>query len=122
MEDASDTEEEKFQCNSSDSNSSSSQLKEANINMSAREVLDSCRGKKNLKKKKNNTRALISVRMNMLINVPSRLLNRSRRFPGFAPFPHFISQHASASAGGTSRHSVDPRATLASHAERLLGE
>jgi hypothetical protein len=46
MEDASDTEEEKFQCNSSDSNSSSSQLKEANINMSAREVLDSCRGKK----------------------------------------------------------------------------
>jgi hypothetical protein len=44
MEDASDTEEEKFQCNSSDSNSSS-QLKEANINMSAREVLDSCRGK-----------------------------------------------------------------------------
>jgi hypothetical protein len=50
MEDASDTEEEKFQCNSSDSNSSSSQLKEANINMSAREVLDSCRGKKFKKK------------------------------------------------------------------------
>jgi hypothetical protein len=44
-EDASDTEEEKFQSNSSDSNSSSNQLKEANINMSAREVLDSCRGK-----------------------------------------------------------------------------
>ena len=42
MEDASDTEEEKFQY--SDSNSSG-QLKEANINMSAREVLDSCRGK-----------------------------------------------------------------------------
>ncbi|XP_032793407.2 lysine-specific demethylase 6A [Daphnia magna] len=42
MEDASDTEEEKSQLSSSDS--STSQLKEANIKMSAREVLDSCRG------------------------------------------------------------------------------
>jgi hypothetical protein len=82
-EDASDTEEEKFQSNSSDSNSSSNQLKEANINMSAREVLDSCRGKE-----KENARALITVNIHFLT---FRSTFRGRRIPGFASFSHLIS-------------------------------